>query len=387
MKVVYYTSSYFFDTAIEIINILKAEVELHVLVEVTPSSRAATILNIPELPGKAALLAPEKLLSPESMEKMASYFSGIASIYFVIHPSEKGIGLSTWKASQLALSHVRKIKPDIIHLDAKSLRFITMGPYLYFFKRVYTTIHDPQPHSGEDHIKARLIRFLSLGVAKHYFFFSEFARNEFKKLEPSNTKKTWQLRLFPINFFRKYLKEDPANKTQILFFGRLSPYKGIDVLLEAIPQVLAKYPNEQFVIAGRSIEGYELDSASITKWGKNIVLLNRYISNEELADLFSKSKMVVCPYKDATQSGVLATALALNVPVVASNAGAFPEYINNQENGVIVPVNDSTALATAINSMLANNEYSNISDKIRAENAGGGWRQNLAELLKAYNHR
>jgi hypothetical protein len=76
MKVVYYTSSYFFDTAIEIINILKAEVELHVLVEVTPSSRAATILSIPQLPDKPALLAPEKLLSPESIGYRQHLFCG-----------------------------------------------------------------------------------------------------------------------------------------------------------------------------------------------------------------------------------------------------------------------------------------------------------------------
>ncbi len=385
MRVVYYTSPFFLDTAIEIINVLKEKVELHVVIEIAPTSKSGTILHVQQLPAKPCLVAPEELLDTDNLKKMKPYLAGLASVYFIVHPHDNGLSVSTWKASQLVLKHIRGLKPDVIHLDAKSLRFITMAPYLYFFKRVYSTIHDPQPHSGEDHLKARLIRFLSLGVAKHYFFYSEYARKEFKRLEPGNKKQTWQLRLYPLTFFRSYLKPVSVERNIILFFGRLSPYKGIDLFLEAIPGVLEEFPDAQFVIAGRSIEGYVVDEQAIHKNANNIRLLNRYIGNEELADLFSRAKMVVCPYKDATQSGVLATALALNVPVVASDAGAFPEYIIDNENGLIIPVNNSAALTGAIKQLLVNNRYEAISDKIRVVNEENWWNRNAGELLLAYS--
>lgn len=385
MRVVYYTSPFFLDTAIEIINVLKEKVELHVVVEIAPTSKSGTIVNVQQLPGRPCLVAPKDLLDAGNFQKMEPYLAGLASIYFIVHPRDNGLSVSTWKASQLVLKHIRKLKPDVIHLDAKSLRFITMAPYLYFFKRVYSTIHDPHPHSGEDHFKARLIRFLSLGVAKHYFFYSEYALKEFKRLEPGNKKHTWQLRLYPLTFFRKYLKPVSVERNIILFFGRLSPYKGIDLFLEAIPGILRDFPGAQFVIAGRSIDGYTVDERTINENSQRIRLLNRYISNEELAELFSQAQMVVCPYKDATQSGVLVTALALNVPVVASNAGAFPEYIVENENGVTVPVNNAAALTDAIRHLLSNNRYQVISEKIRIKNADNLWGRNIAELLLAYN--
>jgi glycosyltransferase involved in cell wall biosynthesis len=386
MKVFYYTAPPFLDTAIEIINILKTRVELHVVIEIAPTSKSSTILDVALLPEKPMLISPGKLLSEDSYQKMKPYLDGVASIYFAVHPHDNGLSFSTWKASQLVLSHVRKIKPDIIHIDAKSLRFITMAPYLYFFKKVYTTIHDPIPHSGEDHLKARLIRFLSLGVAKNYFFYSKFAHDEFKKIETANKKTTWQLRLFPITFFRKYSKKNHEVKVHNLFFGRLSPYKGIDVLMDAIPIILGKYPNEKFVVAGKSIDGYQIDLQLIEKYKDNIVLLNRYISNEELVDLFTSAKMVLCPYKDATQSGVLVTALALDVPVIASRVGAFPEYINENKNGLSVPVNDASALADAVTNFLDNDKYKTIASFIKEENKHNQWENNIEELLKAYNN-
>jgi glycosyltransferase involved in cell wall biosynthesis len=386
MKVVYYTSPFFLDTAIEIINVLKGHVELHVVIEIAPTSKSSTILNIADLPEKPVLMLANELLNAESYQKMKPYLQGVASVYFIVHPHDNGMSFSTWKASRLVLKHVRKIEPDVIHIDAKSLRFISMAPYLYFFKRVFTTIHDPMPHSGEDHLKARLIRFLSLGLAKNYFFYSKYARNEFKKLEPTNKRSTWQLHLFPITFFKNYVKKKDNQKNHILFFGRLSPYKGIDVLMAAIPQILAKYPEEKFVIAGKSIEGYQIDAQVIEKYKDNITLINRYISNEELADLFTGAKMALCPYKDATQSGVLVTALALNVPVIASSVGAFPEYIKENQNGLSVPAGNAPALADAVCSLLNNRQYESIATLIEEENKANQWENNIEELLKAYNH-
>jgi glycosyltransferase involved in cell wall biosynthesis len=384
LKVVYYTSTSFLDTAIEIINVLKNKVELHVVIEIAPTSKRSTILSVQELTKEPALVEPAKLLDEATIRALKPYFYGVKSTRFAVHPHDNGLSFSTWKASRLVLKHIRVINPDVIHIDAKSLRFIAMVPYLLAFKKVFTTIHDPVPHSGEQNIKSRLIRFFALITAKEYFFYSVFARKQFEEFEQKNRKKKWQLSFYPLSFYKAYGSGEIVEKKQLLFFGRLSPYKGLDVLLDAIPDVFAAFPNEKLVVAGKSIDGYEIDHDKLKQFGEKIVLLNRYIPNDELVQLLNESKMVICPYKDATQSGVLMAAMALGVPVVATRIGSFPEFISNGNNGMLVPVSDAKKLGLAIQALLKNNQYMALSQNIKAANRINQWEENVPVLLKAY---
>ena len=114
---------------------------------------------------------------------------------------------------------------------------------------------------------------------------------------------------------------------------------------------------------------------------------DRYISNAETAALFREATVVVCPYRDATQSGVVLTAFAFDVPVVASDAGGLPEYVVSGQTGLVVPVGDAPATADAVCRILEARDYRDtLSNNIAAARTGSlGWRQAADAVVQVYD--
>ena len=183
-----------------------------------------------------------------------------------------------------------------------------------------------------------------------------------KKYNKNISQKINQLRLQPYSFVSKFKKLPSTITPYILFFGQLSYYKGIDLLLEAIPKVLAHYPDEHFIIAGKS-NGFILDRKLLDQYPQHITFIDNYLSIEQLSHLIHGAKFVVCPYREATQSGVLMTAFAMGKTVLATNMGAFPEYISDGINGMLTNANPNS-IAKAIGSMLESNHYLDMEKNI-----------------------
>lgn len=385
MTVLYYTSIPFLDIAIEKINILKKKVELYVLIEVTPGS--ANRIGIDKLPENQIIINPDEILNEENCKFMEPYFDGCASTNFVVNTSDTGFSLSTLKIFHKTWQFIKKIQPDIIHVEAISLRSLGLIPFLFSRKKFFFTMHDPIPHTGEKNWKISFPRFLFLKLPypRSYFFYSEFARIQFEQYYKKDKHPKFVMRMYPYTFYKKYAKEEILNKKHILFFGSVSPYKGIETLLQAMPLVFKEFPNETLIIAGCIKDGFNLDQDIIENYKKQIKILNRYIPNKELVILIQESKFVVCPYLDATQSGVLMTAFALNKPVIATNVGAFPEYIEQNITGILVPVSDPDKLANAIISALNNNCYNIMEGNVIIKNISSLWNKNLPVILNAYN--
>ena len=189
----------------------------------------------------------------------------------------------------------------------------------------------------------------------------------------------------PYGYLKNMVKPEAAiQKKHLLFFGRLSPYKGIDDLLKAMPAVFKEFPNEQLIIAGKKVHDFDIDDELIEKYKNNITLLDKHIPNEELAELIQEAKFIVCPYKDATQSGVLMTAFGLNTPVIATNVGSFPEFIRENVNGLLVPPNDPAKLAEGICFALRNDHYKILAQNIKSTHVEEMWGRNTEILLHAY---
>jgi glycosyltransferase involved in cell wall biosynthesis len=105
------------------------------------------------------------------------------------------------------------------------------------------------------------------------------------------------------------------------------------------------------IIAGSGRFYFDIESI---RGNNTFRIINRYIPNNELADLIRQSEIVVCPYTDATQSGVVMTAYAFNKPVIASAVGGFLDAVEHDKTGLLVPPRDSEALAEAIIKLLKN---------------------------------
>jgi glycosyltransferase involved in cell wall biosynthesis len=136
---------------------------------------------------------------------------------------------------------------------------------------------------------------------------------------------------------------DGADGPVILFFGLLRQYKGIDVLLEAF----------------RSVEGAELWIAGMPRMpleplrqlaGPRVRFVPRFIGDDEIPALFRRADVVVLPYREIDQSGVLYTALAFGKPLVLSRVGGFPEL---GEAARLVEPGDAGGLAAALNELVA----------------------------------
>jgi glycosyltransferase involved in cell wall biosynthesis len=387
MKVFYYTDTCFLDIAIEFINVLKRHVELHVLIEFTSASKGAG-LEKKELPEKEILLSPSKLLTDEVYGYLSPYFDGCASVKFVVNTRKPGLSSDLIRSWYLTWQYIKKVQPDIIHFEEVSLRQLGMLPFLFSRKKKIITIHDSVPHSGERNWKAFLPRFVFLRMPfrKSYLFYSKFAKDQFEHYFRRDKHPKYLMAMYPYSFYRHFAKESPQQKKHILFFGRLSQYKGLDILLNAISDVFKAFPNEFLVIAGRRVQGYNFEIDLPEEHKSRILIMDRFIPNNELVSLIQRSKFVVCPYLDATQSGVLMTSFALNVPVIASCAGAFPEYIINSVNGILVPVGDPVRLSEAIILTLKNDFYKIMMENISNINKTNTWIDNKDIILNAYQN-
>ena len=114
--------------------------------------------------------------------------------------------------------------------------------------------------------------------------------------------------------------------------------------------------------------------------------IHRYVGVRELAGLLKKALFVVCPYKDATQSGVVQTAFAMGVPVVASNVGSLPSVITNNVNGILVPPCNAKVLADAIIALAGDMELLksfevNIQSKWKKDM---GWNEVANDYIQVY---
>ncbi len=143
---------------------------------------------------------------------------------------------------------------------------------------------------------------------------------------------------------------EPQAFPGILFFGLIKDYKGLDILLKAMPIIRLAIPDIRLRIAGSVYGSSDKYTELIEKLDlkANVECHFRYLDDSEVAQLFAISDVCVLPYKSATQSGVIATALSYKTPVIATDVGGLGEYIEDGVTGLLVPPDNPPALAAAV---------------------------------------
>ena len=131
-----------------------------------------------------------------------------------------------------------------------------------------------------------------------------------------------------------------------LFFGRMMPYKGLDVFANALPQVVEALPEARFLLAGRgpSLDQVRDQLAAFPQ----VEIRDEYIPSAEVAELYRQASVNLAPYVEASQSGVIAAGYAFGVPAIASRVGALPEVVVDEENGLLIDPGEPTQLAQAL---------------------------------------
>jgi len=142
----------------------------------------------------------------------------------------------------------------------------------------------------------------------------------------------------------------PDDVPVALFAGLIRPYKGLGDLLDAWPAVRARVPGAILHVLGRSLGG-DGDAARAART-EGVVADLRYAAPGEWAGAMRRADVVVLPYRSIDQSGVLASAIALGRPVVATDVGGFGETLADPAAGLLVPPRDPAALTAAIVAVL-----------------------------------
>lgn len=168
----------------------------------------------------------------------------------------------------------------------------------------------------------------------------------------------------------------------LLFFGLVRPYKGLDILIEALNGLHLDELNIKVLIAG---EFYTDESAITAKikpeHSARYAIINRFISNEEMAEVFSISDVLVMPYRRASQSGILANAINFGLPVIASDLPGLTEHLEHGKNALIVRKEDARELREAIKTLLDSEVRLTMAAHVDALNKELSWDKFTSRVL------
>ena len=350
MKVLYFTNAPFSDLEISYVAELEKLVDVKVLMMILPKTKKSGAIS---LDSQAEELGVIPAAVYPGMEKYANMIT-LDRWAIVNNP----IG-SNFKTSLLLSRKVAKVvkefQPDIIHITMYGLLQVFLSWQINNGPKKIITIHDVVPHdklSFVRHMYDWICRRLTL---RHFNNILLLSRVDTHLLEKSLNHKTHRIfysKLGPYTYLRNYpVGHNPYGK-YILFFGTIRPYKGVDILIKAFSKSNCTSRGVKLVIAGKDIDGNILHD----NHESDIIILNRYIENGELATLISNSLFAVLPYKSATQSGVTKSAIALDKPMICTNVGNLPNEVIDGRYGKIVNHDDIDSLCEGINYMIDNPE-------------------------------
>ena len=144
----------------------------------------------------------------------------------------------------------------------------------------------------------------------------------------------------------------------LLFFGYVRSYKGLDIMLRAMPSILQRAPALRLVVAGHFYEDVSFFRHLIDQLGINssVDLYPGYVPPERTALYFAAADAVVLPYRSATQSGVVQLAYGHGLPVIVTPVGALPEMVCPGETGWVSGDASPEGFADAVGEFLDSRE-------------------------------
>jgi glycosyltransferase involved in cell wall biosynthesis len=196
---------------------------------------------------------------------------------------------------------------------------------------------------------------------------------------------------FYLQWDRVQREERDSDDLRLLFFGKVRKYKGLSVFLEAVSRIKGRI-SFHATIAGEFYVAPVPYRKAAERLGLSdlVTWKERYIPNEEVPKLFRESDLVVLPYLEATQSGVVPVAYQFDVPVIASDVGGLSEVVLEGKTGYLVPPGNPEAIAEKIISFHAGQKKQEFQENIRKFRQKLSWQQvveRIEELLQSYGQK
>jgi glycosyltransferase involved in cell wall biosynthesis len=336
------------DSALPMAKSLSERLDIDLLFTLSLNKRKNNVIDFENLdikPGMQDEITTNRALSEEVKAYSEEKFPIRLFIYKNLKLKSLTNWILSWKYSQILKKY------NVIHLNGKNMNILQLRVFMPFKKFVYT-VHDLENHTGElaKNILARKFNDRILKSKSHVVIQNKSDYQVVKETYPDNTETVHFIPFGNLEIYSQYNTENiKVPDSDVLFFGRISPYKGIEYFVEAVQNLKNDFPTISAIIAGSG--KFYFDISAIKKQ-PTFTIINKFIQSNELVALIKASKIVICPYTDATQSGVAMTAFVFNKPVIATDTGGFRDVIVDGVNGYLVPVKDSTAIYEKVKLLL-----------------------------------
>jgi len=242
---------------------------------------------------------------------------------------------------------IKEFKPDVLHIQENSDWRIFLISWWFGFRRTVLTVHDVNRHPGEANRTAEWMEREFRRKAAQVVVHGETLKKELLNESSAYAGKTTVIPHGAFGIYRHWDDREVAEEEQtMLLFGRMTPYKGLDVILEAAPLISREIPDMKIILAGRGSELTRLRSAMVDN--PHFEIHDRFIANEDIPGFFRRAAIVILPYTEASQSGVVPLAYVFGKPVVVTSVGSISEVVPHGETGLVVPPNNPKELAEAV---------------------------------------
>jgi glycosyltransferase involved in cell wall biosynthesis len=273
-----------------------------------------------------------------------------------IHPltNSGNSGLELASLDLVTLSRVLRtaadVAPDLVHFAAPHVWNLPLILWLRARRvPIVYTLHDLDPHHGTRFSGLmRLFNTMIVRLVDRVFVYGDVYKKRLvaEGLDESKITVIPLLMLFLSYEREQQLLQRPTSISYqpfVLFFGRLEPYKGVDVLLEAFRRL--DKSAIRLVIAGPGDVSRYLPMDGLPS---NVEVRSRHIPDEKAIELFRTCGLLVLPYLDATQSALIPAAYFFHKPVIVARSGALPEYVRHGQTGYAVEPRNAEQLAERI---------------------------------------
>ena len=173
-----------------------------------------------------------------------------------------------------------------------------------------------------------------------------------------------------------------SKQNVILFFGFIREYKGLDMLLYAMPTILASIDCQLWVV-GEFYDDEEKYRTIVDELDlkSSVEFRPEFVPRNEVSAYFSAADLVVLPYRTATQSGIVQIANHFDTPCVVTDVGGLSEVVEDDVTGFVVPPGSTEAIATAVVRFFRDTDRENMIENIRKRKGRYSWAA-LSEVVE-----
>lgn len=283
------------------------------------------------------------------------------------------------------IAYAASAKPRIFHILWNNKfetfdRTLLMLYYKFLRKRVVLTAHNvnKRRRDSRDSLLNRLTLRIQYQLADHIFVHTERMKAELMNQFGVSTARSSVIP-FGINNSvpNTHLTATQArerlgvgeNEKAILFFGRIKPYKGLEYLIAAFQILAHRSASYRLIIVGRLEEGCEQYWESIQKEiqeyfeAGRVTLRIEFIRDSEIEVYFKASDVLILPYKEIFQSGVIFLGYSFGLPAIIADVGSLKDDVVEGKNGFVFSPEDPTDLARAIEQYFGSDLFADLESR------------------------